>query len=154
MISNAPFDDPRFPYCSYEDNVCVFRFLTILRLFPIDKYYVRRGSESRCRGSRNQERSCVVGYSMGGQHLDRYCDWNTFHRLTTGQSCTRVSSRESLPLALPHERAYITDNFARYSTVESFFIEQSESYWLQFWNANDLLTRLDTWQRGDLQETR
>jgi len=32
------------------------------------------------------------------------------------------------------------------------FIEQSESYWLQFWDANDLLALLDTWHRGDVSQ--
>ncbi|KIJ13817.1 hypothetical protein PAXINDRAFT_100506 [Paxillus involutus ATCC 200175] len=43
-------------------------------------------------------------------------------------------------------------DFFRYATAESFFVDQSESYWLQYWDANDLLALLDTWQRGDISQ--
>ena len=67
-------------------------------------------------------------------------------------SRTSVHDERSVSIYLPPCESCIEDDFVRYSTAESFFIEQSESYWLQFWDANDLLALLETWQRGDVSQ--
>ncbi|KAI9566397.1 Alpha/Beta hydrolase protein [Boletus coccyginus] len=168
----APFDGPRFPYCSYEDNVRAQK--AVVDALGVKKVH------------------CVIGYSMGGQQAYYWALMYPYlvERVIAICSAARTSIHNRCIIEGPkyamiaskdfHDgeykstprhgiRAFGRSLFAwaydpsfyrehlytmngAYLTAESFFVEQSESYWLQFWDANDLLALLETWQRGDVSQ--
>ncbi|KAF9225170.1 alpha/beta hydrolase fold protein [Gyrodon lividus] len=168
----APFDGPRFPYCSYEDNVRAQK--VVVASLGVRNVY------------------CVVGYSMGGQQAYHWAVMypHFVEKIVVICSAARTSTHNKCILEGPKYALLASKDFedgeykslpkhgirafgrslfgwvydpsfyreglytmnGAYATAESFFVDQSESYWLQFWDANDLLALLNTLQRGDVSQ--
>ncbi|KIJ66603.1 hypothetical protein HYDPIDRAFT_86181 [Hydnomerulius pinastri MD-312] len=168
----APFNGPRFPYCSYEDNV------------RAQKAVVESLGVTKVR--------CVVGFSMGGQQAYHWAVMypDLAERIVVICSAARTSAHNKCLIEGPKYALLASKDFqdgkyksppqhgirafgralfawaydpsfyraklytmgGLYPTVESFFTDQAESYWLKYWDANDLLALLDTWQRGDVSQ--
>ncbi|KAF9237082.1 Alpha/Beta hydrolase protein [Melanogaster broomeanus] len=168
----APLDGPRFPYCSYEDNVRAQKAV-------VDSLGVKKVH-------------CVVGYSMGGQQayywavmypgfVERIVVICSASRTSTHNKCVLEGPKYALLASKDFEdgeyksqpqygiRAFgrslfcwaLDSSFYReklytmdgaYPTAESFYIDHAETFWLQYWDANDMLTVMNTWQRGDVSQ--
>ncbi|KAH7886368.1 Alpha/Beta hydrolase protein [Phlebopus sp. FC_14] len=168
----APFDGPRFPYCSYEDNVRA-QYAVIMPL-GVTKVH------------------CVVGFSMGGQQayhwavmypdvVDRIVVICSAARTSPHNKCMIEGPKYALLASKDFEdgeyksqpqygkrafgraifgwiydpsfyRAHLYTMNGAYPTLESFFADQAESFFLRYWDANDLLSLLETWQRGDISQ--
>ncbi|VDB92224.1 unnamed protein product [Peniophora sp. CBMAI 1063] len=159
LFSNGepvPYNGPYFPDVSYEDNIRAQRALLVDHLH-ITKIF------------------SVIGFSMGGQQVDRRSnspvpsflegpkaaliaskDFNEGHYTSTPQHGIRAFAR--VYSAWAYGQAWYRQHnhlfSGKYSNLNSFIREEWEQRYVSSWDANDMLFLLRTLQNGDVSQIR
>ncbi|KAH9935340.1 homoserine O-acetyltransferase [Fomitopsis serialis] len=158
--TQPPYNGPYFPLVSYEDNIRAQ--YAVLQSLGVNKVY------------------CAIGFSMGGQQpaqqmvnveeLDVKDDCNSWHHhsflegpknamkaakdfddghyKSTPQHAIRAFGRAYSAWAM--DRRYN----GLYPTMEAWLREAWEGRYIMYWDANDMIALLLTWQNGDVSVVR
>jgi homoserine acetyltransferase len=174
--SNAPtpINGPYFPEVSYEDNIRAQ--YAVLRQLGINKVYAVVGFSMGGQQAYYwpvvypefvEKFICVCGSAKTSPHNQCFLegpkaalvaskDFDNGHYKTTPQHGIRAFGRVYSAWAYGQtwfrEHQYLHDG--RYPDLGAFLREEWEQGFLDGWDANDLLTLLNTWKNGDVSNVR
>ncbi|KAI0066168.1 alpha/beta-hydrolase [Artomyces pyxidatus] len=137
--TRAPYNGPYFPDVSYEDNIRA-QYAVLTKKLGISKVY------------------SVIGFSMGGPKsaLLASKDFEDGHYKGPPQRGIRAFGRAYSAWAYGQtwfrNKSYLHDGL--YDSLNSFLREEWEAGFLDTWDANDMITLINTWQRGDVSLVR
>ncbi|KAI0305470.1 alpha/beta hydrolase fold protein [Multifurca ochricompacta] len=169
--TRPPYDGPYFPEVSYEDNIraqhvvltknWVYRRFSASWASPWAYYWpvmfpdIVERTVVLCGSARTSPHNqCFIEGPMSALLASK--DFENGHYKTTPQHGIRAFGRVYSAWAYGQtwyrKHKYLYDG--KYANLNSFLREEWEAGFLDSWDANDMLTLINTWQKGDVSLVR
>ncbi|KIJ67815.1 hypothetical protein HYDPIDRAFT_173571 [Hydnomerulius pinastri MD-312] len=171
----APYNGPYFPFTSYEDNIraqhaVLTKFLGITKVFCVVGFsmggqqayhwpvvfpdFVERFVAICTSARTSPHNQCFLEGPKAAMLASK--DYADGHYNSTPQHGIRAFGRVYCAWAYGQtwfrEHKYLMDG--EYPDLNAFIRERWEGRNLQYWDANDMVALLNTWQRGDISIVR
>ncbi|KAH7924264.1 homoserine O-acetyltransferase [Leucogyrophana mollusca] len=173
----APYNGAYFPYISYEDNIRA-QHAVLTKELGVSKVYCAIGFSMGgqqayhwavvfpdfvekivpiCSSARTSpHNACLLEGAKSAMQAS--IDFQAGHYTSNPQQGIRAFGRAMLPWAYNQtwfrEQVYLTALGGEYPDLQTFVRGGGEAFWLQHWDANDMISLLNTWQNGDVSQVR
>ncbi|KAI0358746.1 homoserine O-acetyltransferase [Trametes cingulata] len=171
----APYNGPYFPIISYEDNIraqhaVLTGYLGVAKVFCVVGFsmggqqayhwatmypdFVERFVAICSSARTSPHNTCFLEGPKAALKAGR--DFHDGHYTTTPQVSIRAFARAYCAWAYGQTwfRQHLYEMEGMYPTLDAFIREVWEGRYVAHWDANDMLSLLDTWQRGDVSSVR